>query len=216
MRPKRAAGQKSSSEASQAAREPAQADQRDLAGYELLVAVGGGIAAYKTAQVVSRLVQRGCGVTVTMTEAATRFVTALTFQSLTSRQVYTSMWHGKETRKAYHLSLTERADLVLVAPATADLLGKFAAGIADDLVSTLMVGREGPALLAPAMNSRMWANPIVQGNVHRLREFGFHFVGPDEGYLACGTIGPGRMAEPETILEAVEQMLRSRKPKRPV
>ena len=189
------------------------ADRRDLDGYELLVAVGGGIAAYKVAHVVSRLMQRGCGVTVAMTEAGTRFVTPLTFQSLTHRPVYTSTWQAVETYDPHHLSLTEKADLFLVAPATADLIGKFTAGIADDLVTTLMIGREGPALLAPAMNSRMWANPIVQENVRRLGEFGFHFIEPAEGYLACGTFGPGRMAEPETILEAVARLLLSRKPK---
>jgi phosphopantothenoylcysteine decarboxylase len=189
------------------------ADRRDLVGYELLVAVGGGIAAYKVAHVVSRLIQRGCGVTVAMTEGGTRFVTPLTFQSLTHRPVYTSTWQSVETCDPHHLSLTEKADLFLVAPATADLLGKFAAGIADDLVTTLMIGREGPALLAPAMNSRMWANPIVQGNVRRLGKFGFHFVEPAEGYLACGAFGPGRMAEPETILEAVARLLHLQKPK---
>jgi len=187
---------------------------QDLVGYEVLVGVGGGIAAYKVCQVVSRLVQRGCGVTVAMTEAGTRFVTPLTFQALTRRQVFTSMWQAEDVYDPHHLSLTERADLFLIAPATADLIGKFAAGIADDLMTTLVVGRDCPALLAPAMNTRMWENAIVQQNVGRLGDFGFSFVGPGQGYLACGTIGPGRMAEPEAIVDAVERLVRSGKPKR--
>ena len=186
----------------------------DLAGYEVVVGVGGGIAAYKVCQVVSRLVQRGCGVTVAMTEAGARFVTPLTFQALTHRQVFTTMWQQEGYYDPQHLALSERADLFLVAPATADLIGKFAAGIGDDLVTTLMLGRDCGVLLAPAMNTRMWANPIVQGNVGRLRDLGFGVVEPGEGWLACGTIGAGRMAEPEEVLEAAVQRLRNNPPRR--
>jgi len=186
----------------------------DLVGYELLVGVGGGIAAYKVCQVVSRLVQRGCGVTVTMTESGTQFVTPLTFQSLTQRQVFTSMWAQAGDYKPQHLSLSESADLFLVAPATANLIGKFAGGIADDLVSTLMLGRDCPAMLAPAMNTRMWENPIVQRNIRTLAELGFAFVEPGEGWLACRSVGRGRMAEAETIIDAVAAQLKSRPPRR--
>jgi len=189
-----------------------QRDRADLAGYEVLVGVGGGIAAYKVCPVVSRLVQRGCGVTVAMTEAAARFVAPLTFQTLTHRQVFTTLWATDGHYDPHHLSLTERADLFLVAPATANLIGKFSSGIADDLVSTLMTARDCPALLASAMNARMWENPVVQRNVATLRELGFGFVGPEEGRLACGTIGRGRMAEPETIIEAVAKMLKEHPP----
>jgi len=185
----------------------------ELPGYELVLGVGGGIAAYKVCQVVSRLVQRGCGVTVAMTDAGTRFVTPLTFQTLSRRQVFTSLWAAEGSYDPQHLSLTERADLFLVAPATANLIGKFAAGIADDLVTTMMMGRDCPALLAPAMNTRMWENPIVQRNVATLRELGYAFIEPEEGWLACGTVGRGRMAEPETILEAGVEMLRKRPPR---
>ena len=180
----------------------------DLGGYELVIGVGGGIAAYKVCQVVSRLVQRGCGVTVTMTEAGTRFVTPLTFQALTQRQVFTTMWAAQGGYEPQHLSLGEAGDLFLVAPTTANLIGKFAAGIADDLVTTLMVGRDCPVLLAPAMNTRMWENPIVQRNIATLRELGYDFVEPEEGWLACRTVGRGRMAEPETIIQAVADMLK--------
>jgi phosphopantothenoylcysteine decarboxylase/phosphopantothenate--cysteine ligase len=186
----------------------------DLAGYEVVVGVGGGIAAYKVCQVVSGLVQRGCGATVAMTDAGTRFVTPLTFQALTRRQVFTTMWQQEGYYDPQHLALTELADLFLVAPATADLIGKFAAGIADDLVTTLMLGRDCPVLLAPAMNTRMWENPIVQGNITRLRDLGLGLVEPGEGYLACGTIGVGRMAEAEEIIEAVAKRLKNNPPKR--
>jgi len=180
----------------------------DLAGYEVVLGVGGGIAAYKTCSVVSRLVQRGCVVTVAMTESGTRFVTPLTFQSLTHRQVFTSMWAVEGYYDPQHLALTESADLFLVAPCTANLIGKFATGIADDLVSTLMMARDCPALLAPAMNTRMWENPIVRRNVATLRELGYVFVEPAEGWLACGTVGRGRMAKPETIIDAVVALLK--------
>lgn len=186
----------------------------DLTGYELVVGVGGGIAAYKVCYVVSRLVQRGCGVTVTMTAAGTQFVTPLTFQSLTHRQVFTSMWDSPGYYEPQHLTLSEAADLFLVAPATANLIGKFANGIADDLVSTLMIGRDCPAVLAPAMNTRMWENPIVQRNVKTLRETGISIVGPGEGWLAERSFGRGRMAEPDEIIEAVVRLLQSRPPRR--
>ena len=186
---------------------------RDLSGYELLVAVGGGIAAYKVCEVVSRLVQRGCGVTVAMTQAGTRFVGVETFQALSGRQVFTSLWAGEGVYEPRHLALSEAADLFLVAPATADLIGKFACGIADDLVSTMMLGRDCPALLAPAMNTRMWQNPILQRNVATLRETGVKVVEPGEGWLACRTIGKGRMAEPQQIIEAVVQQLKGAAPK---
>jgi phosphopantothenoylcysteine synthetase/decarboxylase len=185
----------------------------DLIGYEVLVCVGGGIAAYKVCQAVSRLGQRGCGVTVAMTEAATHFVTPLTFQSLTRRQVFTSLWQTAGYYDPQHLALTEQADLLLVAPATANLIGKFAGGIADDLVSTLVMGRDCPAVLAPAMNTRMWENPIVQRNVQVLQDLDYAFLEPGEGYLACGTLGAGRMAEPDIILDKVADLLRLHPPK---
>jgi len=186
----------------------------DLKGYEVVVGIGGGIAAYKVCQVVSQLAQKGCGITCTLTEAGTRFVTPLTFQTLTHRQVFTSLWQAEGHYDPQHLSLTERADLILIAPATADLIGKFAAGIGDDLVTTLMLGQNSPALLAPAMNTHMWDNPVVQRNVATLRELGYAFVGPEEGRLACGTTGTGRMAEPETIIKTVAEILKKQPPRK--
>lgn len=184
-----------------------------LRGYEVLVCVTGGIAAYKTAEVVSRLVQEGAGVSVAQTRHARRFVGPATFQALTERPVLASLWQARDADGFAHLTPCERADLVVVAPATANILGKLAHGIADDLVSTLLLAADSPALLAPAMNTRMWQHPAVQRNVATLREWGFNFVGPDEGRLACGTSGPGRMVSPETLLTAIQSQLRQHEPK---
>jgi len=185
----------------------------ELRGYELLVCVTGGIAAFKVAQLVSQLVQAGCGVTVAMTRHARRFVGATTFRALTGRPVLTSLWSADESDAMPHLRPTEVADLVLVAPATANILGKLAHGIADDLVSTLLLAADGPVLLAPAMNARMWRHPAVQRNVALLREQGCLLVGPQEGWLACGDVGVGRMSEPEELLAAVRSELLRRPPR---
>jgi phosphopantothenoylcysteine decarboxylase/phosphopantothenate--cysteine ligase len=188
-------------------------DAAGLGGYEVLVAVCGGISAYKTAALVSRLVQRGAGVSVAMTRAARRFVGPLTFESLTARPVFTSLWQPSEHPDPQHLSLTEAADLFIVAPATANVIAKMAHGLADDLVSTLVLSVAGPILVAPAMNTRMWENPAVQDNVRTLRARGFHLVGPAEGWLACRTVGPGRMAEPEAVLDEAVALLKARPPR---
>lgn len=185
----------------------------DLARYETLVCVTGGIAAYKTAALVSHLVQDGCRVTVAMSRNARRFVGPTTFRALTGRPVLTSQWHAADPGAMEHLRPTETADLVVVAPATANLLGKLAGGIADDLVSTLLLAADCPILLAPAMNRRMWAHPAVQRNVAWLRDHGCVLVGPEEGWLACGEVGPGRMSEPETLLAAIRKQLLSRPPR---
>ncbi len=185
-----------------------------LSGYEVVVCVCGGIAAYKTATVVSKLVQAGCGVTVALTRNGRRFVGPATFQGLTGRAVLTSLWHRHDEEAFQHLGPAEAADLLVVAPATANIIGKLAGGIADDLVSTLLLGADSPVLLAPAMNTRMWQHPAVQRNVAFLSDSGFVLVGPDEGRMACGTEGPGRMAEPEELLAAIRSQIRSRPAKR--
>ena len=186
-----------------------------LAGYEVLLCPTGGIACYKAADLASRCVRAGAGVTAALTDAATRFVTPLTFQSLTARAAYTSLWQATEKFEHHHLSLTERADVMIVAPATANILAKMAGGIADDLVSTLALSAAGacPVLVAPAMNARMWLAPPTVANMARLAEWGVHVVGPAEGRLACGDTGPGRMAEPEDILAAAERILLAKPPK---
>ena len=186
-----------------------QEQRRAVCGREVVVGVSGGIAAYKTAEVVSGLVRAGAGVTVVMTEAAKRFVGPLTFQTLSGRPVYDSLWAATEEPRVEHVALADRADVVLVAPATADVIGKLAAGIADDLLSTLLLAVDVPVLLAPAMNARMWRHPAVVANVATLRARGVRLVGPAEGRLACGAEGPGRMAEPAEILAAVAEVLAS-------
>jgi len=186
----------------------------DLSGYEVLACVCGGIAAYKVCEVVSKLVQRGCGVTVAMTRSARKFVGPTTFQALTGRRVLTGLWSADDPDDVQHIALTGTADLVLIAPATANIIGKIASGIADDVVTTLVISSASPVVLAPAMNDRMWANPIVQRNVAALQQHGFILVGPGEGWLACRSIGPGRMAEPGEILETVAAKLKSQPPRK--
>lgn len=189
---------------------------KPLANYEVLLCVTGGIACYKSADLASKLVQAGCGVSVAMTEAATRFVTPLTFQSLVHRQVFTDMWAGSEDFSSQHIRLTERADLMVIAPATANILAKMAAGIADELVSCLALSASGecPILAAPAMNTRMWNAPPTQRNLAQLRGWGVHVIEPGEGYLACGTLGAGRMAEPGDILQYVAELVAQKPSKR--
>ena len=185
----------------------------ELTGYEVVVGVCGGIAAYKTAALVSALVQRSAGVTVAMTAAAKHFVGPLTFEALTARQVFTSPWESTAYFDPQHIRLSEGADLMVIAPATANILGKVAHGLADDLVSTMVMSAACPVLLAPAMNTRMWENPIVQDNVKSLAARGYLQVPPGEGWLACRTIGAGRMAEPDEILARTIELLKARPPK---
>jgi phosphopantothenoylcysteine decarboxylase/phosphopantothenate--cysteine ligase len=176
---------------------------------QLIVGVTGGIAAYKTAALVSRFVQSGASVTVVMTETATRFVGPATFAALTGRSVCTHMFDDPQYPLGAHITLAEKGELLCVAPATANFLAKAAHGIADDLLSTLFLSFPGPLWVAPAMNTEMWNKPAVQRNVQRLREDGVHFIGPEEGWLACRTRGPGRMADPEKIFQTIESQLQA-------
>ena len=190
-----------------------EAQRKTLKGREFLFGVTGGIAAYKAAMLVSRLVEAGARVSVVMTEHATRFVAPLTFQTLSGRPVGTDLYAPPEGFMSEHLALADLAEAAVVAPATANLLGKLAHGIADDLLTTVLLALEAPVVVAPAMNVRMWAHPAVQANVEVLRQRGVHVVGPEDGRLACGVKGKGRMAEPETILKVITEIL-SRRPKR--
>ncbi len=174
-----------------------------LAGREIVLCVGGGIAAYKSAYLTSLLVQRGAGVTVAMTRNARRFVGPITFEALSGRAVFLNPWSVGGAGDIQHLTLTRRADLVLVAPATANILGKLASGLADDHVGALLLGADCPVWLAPAMNARMWSNAAVQRNVAFLRQAGYEFIGPEQGWQACREVGPGRMSEPEAIVAAI-------------
>ncbi|GAH89419.1 unnamed protein product, partial [marine sediment metagenome] len=164
--------------------------------------------AYKSGEVTSRLVQAGAEVTVVMTESATRFVTPLTFETLSRRPVHVDLWRPAGEFNPRHVSLADWADLVVVAPATANIIGKFANGIADDLLSTLLLAVDIPVILAPAMNNRMWANPAVQANVTHLKELGHHIIEPGEGYLASGAFGKGRLADVKDIIDSVAALLK--------
>jgi phosphopantothenoylcysteine decarboxylase len=178
-----------------------------MQGRELIVGVSGGVAAYKTAALVSRLVQAGAGVTVVMTASARQFIGAATFTALSGRPVAEHVFDGQIHPLGAHIALAEKAELLCVAPATANLMAKAATGLADDLLSTLLLSFTGPVLMAPAMNNEMWEKPAVQRNVQQLRTDGHHFVGPEEGWLSCRKTGPGRMAEPEKIFAAITALL---------
>jgi len=178
-----------------------------LKGREIVVAVCGGIAAYKAADVVSKLVQLGAGVTVVMTPDAQQFVAPLTFQALSARPVRTEIFELTDSSDPQHISLTERADLMLVAPATANVIAKVAAGLCDDLVSLMVCAAACPVVFAPAMNHRMWENPIAQQNVAKLAGLGYRFIGPEPGWLACRNVGLGRMTEPQDLVAEVTRLL---------
>ncbi len=190
------------------------ADPR-ITGREVLIGVCGGVAAYKTAALVSQLVQAGAGVTVVMTAAGERFVGPTTFAALTGRPVAGQVFDASAFPLGAHITLAERAELLCVVPATADFLAKAAAGLADDLLSTLYLSFAGPVLAAPAMNCQMWDKPAVQRNVEQLRADGVQMVGPEEGWLSCRQQGVGRMAAPETILAAIAARLADAPPDPP-
>ena len=174
-------------------------------GQRVLLCVTGGIAAYKAAELVRRLRDAGAQVRVAMTEDAQRFVAAQTFQALSGQPVRSSLWDAQAEAAMGHLELAGWAQRVVIAPATANTLAKLAHGFADDLVTTLCLATDAPILAAPAMNHRMWRHPATQANVETLRGHGLAFIGPDDGPLAEGESGPGRMAEPDRIVAALVQ-----------
>lgn len=178
-----------------------------MSAREIVVGVTGGIAAYKTAALVSQLVQADAGVTVVMTAAAERFVGPATFAALTGRPVAREIFDESQFPLGAHIALAERAKLLVVAPASADFLAKAAHGLADDLLSTLYLAFTGHVLMAPAMNTAMWEKNAVQRNIAQLRADGVQFVEPGTGWLSCRQVGAGRMAEPETILTAIRGLL---------
>ena len=173
----------------------------------VVLGVTGGIAAYKSAALCSKLVQEGFEVKVVMTENATKFVTPLTFRTLSKNDVTTSLWDEPEW-KPEHVSLANQADLFVVAPATANFIAKYANGIADDALSTFAATYLGKTIIAPAMNPNMWQNPACAENVEKLKKRGVVVVGPESGHVACGSPGYGRMSEPEKILAAVKDALK--------
>jgi phosphopantothenoylcysteine synthetase/decarboxylase len=179
-----------------------------LTDKHILLGVTGGIAAYKAAALASHLTGRGAIVKTVMTDHATQLVGPRTFQAVTGQPVYTSLWHDTTQSSMEHIALVDWADGCVVAPATANIIAKTVHGLCDDLLSTLLcVAWETPRLFAPAMNTRMWDNPVTQKNITQLANMGTSIIGPNPGRLACGTEGLGRMAEPEEILQAIETLL---------
>jgi len=178
-----------------------------LAGKRILLIIGGGIAAFKSLDLIRRLRERGASVVPVITKAGQEFVTPLSASGLAAEKVYTELFDLTDEAEMGHIELSRAADLVVVAPATADLLGKMAGGLANDLASTLLMATDKRVLVAPAMNVRMWEHPACQRNVATLKGDGVLFVGPNEGDMACGEYGPGRMSEPLEIVAAVEAAL---------
>ena len=175
-----------------------------LKGKRLLLGITGGVAAYKAAQLARLLVKAGADVRVAMTDAATRFVTPVTLQALAGQTVWTDLWDPRVPDNMGHIELSRDRELIIVAPASADFLGKVAGGLGGDLLSTLCLARRCPLMVAPAMNVEMWENPALQRNVHTLRGDGVFLAGPAAGDQACGEVGMGRMLEPEQIVEEIE------------
>lgn len=177
----------------------------------VVVGVTGGIAVYKALDVISRLKKKNFEINVIMTESAAKFVTPLSFQSLSQNIVNSDMFAEPRAWEIQHISLAKKADLVLIVPATANIIGKVANGIADDLLSTTIMATKAPVIFAPAMNTNMYNNAIVQENIHKLVKFGYNFISPASGRLACGDEGEGKLADTESIAEYVESMLYDKK-----
>jgi len=175
---------------------------------KVLLVVGGGIAAYKSLELVRLLKKAGHQVTPVLTKGGEHFVTAMSLGTLAESPVYISLWEVKDEVEIGHIQLSRAADFILVCPATADLLAKMAAGLADDLATTLLLATDKPVVVAPAMNVRMWQHAATQRNVSQLKADGVHVIDPAEGEMACGEFGPGRLPEPEHIIEALGDLLK--------
>ena len=179
-------------------------EKTNLDGLKILLGVTGGVAAYKAVDLASKLTAAGAAVKTIMTENACQLIQPESFEAVTRSAVYTSLWQITEEYKISHINLADWADIVVVAPATANIIGKIANGICDELLSTVLcVCWQKPTLIAPAMNGNMWRNPAVQRNIETIKQTGFELIGPETGRLACGTEGLGRMAEPADILKAI-------------
>ena len=173
----------------------------------ILLGVSAGIAIYKAADLASKLTQRGDEVRCLMTPRSQKFVTAVTFRAVTQQPVYTDIFDADLSSRPEHISLPEWADLFMMAPASADLIAGLAGGFGDNIVTVTALACDKPMLVAPAMNDRMWANTIVQHNIERLQQFGFHILKPEAGHLACGSVGPGRLPEAPVLMQAIDDLL---------
>ncbi|MBP2240076.1 phosphopantothenoylcysteine decarboxylase/phosphopantothenate--cysteine ligase [Cytobacillus eiseniae] len=183
-----------------------------LYGKKILLCVTGGIAVYKAAALTSKLTQAGANVKVILSESACEFVTPLTFQALSRNDVYTDTFDEKDSKVIAHIDLADWADLIIVAPATANVIGKLANGIADNMITTTLLAATAPVWIAPAMNVHMYSHPAVQKNIDTLHQFGYQFIEPGEGYLACGYVGKGRLEEPEKIIDHIRHFFKSGHP----
>ena len=178
-----------------------------MADKSILLIIGGGIAAYKALELIRTLKKRGIASRCILTRAGSEFVTPLSVSALSGDKVYGELFNLTDEAEMGHIELSRSADLVVVVPATADLMAKAANGLANDLASTTLLATDKPVLMAPAMNVRMWGHPATRRNLATLQGDGVHFVGPDEGEMACGEFGPGRLAEPDAIADAVGRLL---------
>jgi len=182
-----------------------------ISGLKVLLGVSGGVAVYKAVDLASKLTAAGVLVDTVMTENACRFVLPKSFEAVTARPVYTSMWENPAGFQIKHINLTDSADIVVVAPATANIIGKAANGICDDLLSTILCACwQKKVLFVPAMNEKMWTNPAVGKNIETLKKIGFEIIGPEKGRLACGTEGIGRMAEVADIIERLKKITKNK------
>lgn len=177
----------------------------------ILLGVTGSIAAYKSAEIANILTKSGYNVDVIMTDASLHFITPLTFRTMTHNRVYTDMFEDNMTNDVRHIALAQKANLLLIAPASADVIGKIACGLADDILTTVtMACRSIPMLIAPAMNTNMYENPAVQENIEKLKRFGYQIIEPRSAHLACGTTGKGALAEVDTIIATVKEILKDK------
>ena len=176
-----------------------------LYGKHILLIIGGGVAAYKALELARRLMERGAEVRGVLTPGGQQFITPMSVASLTNNECYTELFSLKDEAEMGHIQLSRTADLIVIAPATADLMAKMAGGIANDLASTILLATDKPVMVAPAMNAQMWDHPATQRNIATLKADGIHFVDPGEGMLACGEVGPGRLAEVPDMVEAIEE-----------
>ena len=172
----------------------------------IVLGVTGSIAAYKAADIISRLINLGLNIDVILTDSGSKIITPLTLQTLSKNKVYMDMFEEITPKEVKHISLAEKADLMLIAPATANIIGKIANGIADDFLSTVVMAAANttPVYIAPAMNTNMYENPIIQANIEKLRSYGYRFIEPKESLLACGTVGKGALADVDDIIKVIE------------
>jgi phosphopantothenoylcysteine decarboxylase/phosphopantothenate--cysteine ligase len=177
----------------------------------ILIGVTGGISAYKVCDIISSLKYKGANINVIMTKNATKFITPLTLETLSKNKVYVDMFDFDYESEVKHIALAKKADLILVAPCSANVIAKLANGVADDMLTTTLIASKAQVIIAPAMNDNMYSNSIVQDNINKLKRFGYEFVEPDIGNLACGYIGRGKLAKKETIISYLENLLRGDK-----